>query len=241
MSDINSEKIQEQATTVVEAESEPKQEPKQDTSWVPRRISEITAARRAAEARAAELEAELQRVRSAQYAPADGQATNTGAAAPNQSVDALAKAYAERMVREQREADTLNQRIGEINQAGAKEYGDDFEKSVQNLQMAGVGGPEFLRVLSSIPKAEAVVTWLGKSENMNEAMRVATLDPIQMGIELTKLSSKAAKDLGKQVSKAPPPIETLGGGSSGGSDAEPDPKDTKKWMEWRSKTKKTRR
>lgn len=208
-----------------------------DTSWVPKRISEITAARRAAEARAAELEAEVQRLRAAPPAPADGQQQP---ASPNQSVEQLARAYAEKMVREQTEAQTINSRIAAINEAGAKEFGDDFEKSVQNLQIAGVGGPDFLRVITSIPKAEAVVTWLGKTENMNEAMRIASMDPVQMGIELTKMSSKAAKELGKQISKAPPPIETVGGGASGDT-AEPDPKNVKEWMAWRAKNKKSRR
>jgi len=208
-----------------------------DTSWVPKRISEITAARRAAEARAAELEAEVQRLRAAPPAPADGQQQHV---APNQSVEQLARAYAEKMVREQTEAQTINSRIAAINEAGAKEFGDDFEKSVQNLQIAGVGGPDFLRVITSIPKAEAVVTWLGKTENMNEAMRIASMDPVQMGIELTKMSSKAAKELGKQISKAPPPIEPVGGGA-GGDTAEPDPKNVKEWMAWRAKNKKSRR
>lgn len=212
-----------------------------DTSWVPRRISEITAARRAAEARAAELEAEVQRLRAAQVSAPSGDGQPVMHQQPAESVDQLARAYAERMVTQQREQESLNQGIARINEAGTKEFGDDFEKSVQNLQMAGVGGPDFLKVLTNIPKAEAVVTWLGKTENLNEAMRVATMDPMQMGIELTKLSSKAAKDLGKQISKAPEPIKTLdtsGGGSDG---AEPDPKDTAKWMEWRNKTRKSRR
>lgn len=237
MSDIQSDQ-QETTQAPASGEVESTQTPATpDTSWVPKRISEITAARRAAETRAAELEAELQRVRAAQAAPADGQPTP---APSNQSVEQLARAYAEKMVREQTEAQTINSRIAAINEAGAKEFGDEFEKSVQNLQVAGVGGPDFLRVITNIPKAEAVVTWLGKPENMNEAMRIASMDPVQMGIELTKMSSKAAKELGKQISKAPPPIEPVGGGG-GGDTAEPDPKNVKEWMAWRAKNKKTRR
>jgi hypothetical protein len=242
MSDVQATQEQqtEQQTEVVEQQSEQKQDQKPDTSWVPRRISEITAARRAAEARAAELEAENQRLRAAQAATStDG--TTAAAPANQQSVEQLAKAYAERMVNEQRAQETLNQGIARINEAGAKEYGDEFEKSVQNLQMAGVGGPDFLRVLTNIPKPEAVVTWLGKPENLNDAMRFASMDPIQMGIELTKLSTKASKDLSKQISKAPPPTTTIDGRSTGDDAVEPDPKDTKKWMEWRNKNRKTRR
>lgn len=225
-----------EATPEVSAEA---QKPA-DTSWVPRRISEITAARRAAEARAAELEAEVQRLRAAQVSAPSGDEQPI-ARQPAESVDQLARAYAERMRTQEREQESLNQGIARINEAGTKEFGDEFEKSVQNLQMAGVGGPDFLKVLTNIPKAEAVVTWLGKSENLNEAMRMATMDPVQMGIELTKLSSKAAKDLGKQISKAPEPIKPLDTNASGGDGAEPDPKDTARWMEWRNKTRKSRR
>ncbi|PYE21338.1 hypothetical protein C7410_115181 [Paraburkholderia silvatlantica] len=234
MSDIQAEQpveVPQEATPVEEIKQD-----KPDTSWVPRRISEITAARRAAEARVAELERENAELKS-RGAPSE----EPQPAPSSQSVDQLAKAYAERMVREQREQETLTQRIGEVNAAGTKEYGEEFDKSVQNLQMAGVGGPDFLRVLTNIPKPEAVVTWLGKPENLNEAMRMATLDPVQMAIEFTKLSSKASKELGKQISKAPPPIQPVEGRAGASDGVEPDPSDTQAWMAWRSKTKKTRR
>lgn len=205
-----------------------------DTSWVPKRISEITAARRAAEARATDLEAELHRLKA-------GQTTEPGEySAPSQNVEQLARAYAERMVRDQTEVSTLNQRIASINQAGAKEFGDEFDKSIQNLQLAGVGGQDFLNVIANVPKAEAVITWLGKTENLNEAMRITTLGPVRMGIELTELSRKASKELGKQISKAPAPIETIEG-RSGSDGREPDASDTKAWLEWRNKTRKTKR
>lgn len=218
-------------------EPEVKQQP--DTSWVPKRISEITAARRAAEARAADLEAEVARLRAAQTAaPVD---PANPPVAPPPDIDKLARSYAERMVNEQRAQDTMKSRIDAINEAGMKEFGEDFDKSVQNLNMAGIGGPEFLKVITSIPNAEKVVTWLGKDGNINEAMRIASLDPIQMGIEMTKLAPKAAKELAKQISKVPPPVDLVdgGGGDSGG--VEPDPKDTKAWMAWRAKNRKTRR
>lgn len=238
MSDVQNEQTTEvQAQTTdsapeVAQESEVKQP---DTSWVPKRISEITAARRAAEERAANLEAELAKLRAG--------ATSIEAQqyqAPNQSVDELAKAYAQRMVKEQQEQTTMNSRIAAINEAGAKEFGDDYEKSVQNLQMAGIGGPEFLKVLTSVDNAEKLVTYLGKTENLNEAMRIGTMDPVQMGIEMMKLSQKAAKALSKQVSKAPPPSTTIDGSGSGDG-AEPDPSDTAAWMKWRSTHKKSRR
>lgn len=234
MSDIQA--TQTETTTEVPVEAVVEQENKaSDTSWVPKRIGEVTAARRAAEARAEAAEAELARLRAGQV-----QQTETPTHAPDQSVEALAKAYAERMVREQQSTESMNSRIAAINEAGAKEFGDDYEKSVQNLQMAGVGGADFLKVLTSVDGAEKLVTYLGKSENLNEAMRVATMDPVQMAVELTKMSTKAAKALSKQISKAPPPATTIDG--SGASDGSaPDPSDTAAWMKWRSQNRKSRR
>lgn len=221
-----------------ESQASEQEAPKQpDTSWVPKRISEITAARRAAEERAQRAEAELAALRggagSQEYTPEQ--------ANPNQSMDQLAREYAARMVREQQEQGTMNSRIQAINEAGAKEFGDDFEKSVQNLQMAGVGGHEFLKVLTSLGDgAHKLVTFLGKTENLNDAMRVATMDPVQMGIELAKMQPKAAKAFSKQISKAPPPASTIDGGGGGGG-GEPDPSDTAAWMKWRSSSRKSRR
>jgi hypothetical protein len=239
MSDVNAEPqvIDPQTPTVEPAVVEPEVRQQPDTSWVPKRISEITAARRAAEQRAEQAEAEVARLRAGQQQPIDGQQTQK----PDQSVDQLARAYAERMVRDQREQDTMKSRIDAINEAGAKEFGDDFEKSVQNLNMAGIGGPEFLKVLTSIDGPEKVVTWLGKSENLNEAMRLASLDPLQMGIEMMKLSSKAAKALSKQISKAPAPISPVDGSGSSSDGAAPDPSDTKAWIAYRNKTARRRR
>jgi hypothetical protein len=252
MSDVQAEVTQElgntQAEEVLEQQTESTQQEQQtqqpDTSWVPKRISEITAARRAAESRAAELQAELDRMRAERQQPAqqEGQQTQTAAQQSNQSMEQLARSYAEKMVREQRETETLNSKIGAINEAGAKEFGADFDKSVQNLQLAGIGGPEFLRVLSNVDNAATIVTYLGKSENINEAIRIGSLDPVQMGIEMMKMSGKATKAFSKQVSKAPPPIETVASRGNATTDgAEPDPSDHKAWIAWRAKNSRKRR
>lgn len=210
-----------------------------DTSWVPKRISEITAARRAAEERAQRAEAELAQLRAGNGAQ-EYQTQQTAYQAPNQSFEEAVNARAEALARQKSEQGSMNQRIQAINDAGAKEFGDDYEKSVQNLQMAGIGGPDFLRALTKIEGAEKLVTFLGKTENLNDAMRIGTLDPVEMAIELTKMSTKANKAFSKQVSKAPPPASTIDGGS-GGAGGEPDPSDTAAWMKWRSSNRKSRR
>lgn len=238
MSDVQADQTEENTQTEQPAGEQVQESKAPDTSWVPKRISEITAARRAAEARAAELEAEVARLRaSATSTPADPAAP----APSNQSVEELAKAYAARMVREQTEQQSVSSRVAEIESAGVKEFGDDFNKSVQNLQLAGVGGPEFLKVLTNVPGAEKVITWMGKDANISEAMRIASLDPVQMGIELMKLTPRASKDLAKQISKAPAPITPVDGSGGGDDGAMPDPTNTKAWQEWRNKTARRKR
>jgi hypothetical protein len=214
------------ATETTEAPKAP------DTSWVPKRISEITAARRAAEERANRAEQELAALRAGSGTQEyQTQQTDTSQTQRARTYDEIA--------REVRETESMNSRIAAINSAGAKDFGDDYEKSVQNLQMAGIGGPDFLRALTKIDGAEKIVTYLGKTENLNDAMRIGSLDPVEMAIELTKMSGKAAKALSKQISKAPPPASTIDGGS-GGAGGEPDPSDPS-WFAWRQKNKKSRR
>ena len=241
MSDIQAEQVNETPveTTATETATETTQETAQettqhDTSWVPKRISEITAARRKAEEERDALRAEIERLKSA--TPADSSQTTT--AAPPQDIEKVADALAERKLNDRE----MNRKIAAINEAGAKEFGDDFEKSVQNLNMAGIGGPDFLKVLTSIDGAEKVVTYLGKPEHLNEALRIGSLDPVQMGIEMVKLSEKANKAFAKQVSKVPPPIDPVTSrGNAGGDGVEPDPSDQKAWIAWRNKNARKKR
>lgn len=205
-----------------------------DTSWVPKRISEITAARRKAEEERDALRAEIERLKTATTTTAE----TTTHQSPQQDIEKLADALAERKLNDRE----MTRKIAAINEAGAKEFGDDFEKSVQNLNMAGIGGPDFLKVLTSIDAAEKVVTYLGKPEHLNEALRIGSLDPVQMGIEMVKLSEKANKALAKQISRAPAPIEPVTSrGNAGGDGVEPDPSDQKAWIKWRNQNARKKR
>lgn len=204
--------------------------------WVPKRLAEITAARRAAEAERDQMKAELERLRAAAPVSADGQQP----AISPQALEDLANARAEAIANQKREQETFNSRITSINEAGMKEFGEDFDKSVQTLTMAGVGGPEFLKVLTNVPNAEKVVTYLGKPENVGEAIRIANLDPVSMAVEMTKMAATASKALAKQVSKVPPPLDTIDGGSSASDGVEPPP-NSKEWFAWRAKTARKRR
>ena len=193
--------------------------------WARKRMGELAAAKNSAAEQLAALKAQMQNQPEPQqqYHP-----QNT------QNIEELATQIANQRVQEQ----TFLNRMNEIEKNAKAEFGQEYDRSISNLNLAGVGGNDFLQAIASVPNPEAVITFLGKSENVGDAIRIANLSPLQMGIELTKLSSKAVKSFSKQVSRTPPPMSEVGGGSSGTSGTvEPDPSDHQAWIAWRNKNK----
>jgi hypothetical protein len=237
--------MSEQSTTQIDAElpqetivEEPKTEAKQENSynelpdWARRRMGELAAEKNAAKQKLEEMQSKQQ------YQPPQDQQTYS----PQENIQELAMTYAKQIADKQLQEQSFVNRMTEIEKAAKEEFGDVYDKSVTNLQLAGVGGQDFLQALAAIPAPEKVITFLGKSENINEAIRIANLSPMQMGVELTKLSSKATKELGKQKSNAPAPVGDVDGGSSRSSGGvEPSPSDTAAWIKWRSENARRRR
>lgn len=211
-----------------------------EPNWVTRRLGEIAAARREAEARAAAAEARAAAAEAKLAKPqAEGAAAATGPISA-EDFEALVEARVKAKVDAQIQQQLATQKIDAINAEGAKLYGPAFEESINNLTAVGVAGEQFVQVLTGLPKAAAVVTYLGRPENLEEATRIASMPPVHMAIAMAQLESKATRALGKQVSAAPEPIEPEGSGGSARVSGEPDPSDTKAWIEWRRKTKKVR-
>ena len=237
--------MDEQSTTQIDAElpqeivnEEPKQEAKQENSynelpdWARRRMGELAAEKNAAKQKLEEYQSKPQ------YQPPQEQQSYS----PQENIQELAMTYAKQIAERQVQEQSFVNRMTEIEKNAKEEFGDVYDKSVTNLQLAGVGGQDFLQALAAIPAPEKVITFLGKSENINEAIRIANLSPMQMGVELTKLSSKATKELGKQKSNAPAPVGDVEGGSSRTSGgAEPSPSDTAAWIAWRNSNARRRR
>lgn len=243
MSDIQADQPQVEAGESVQQEEAPQQASNTTPEWVPKRMSEMAAARRAAEQREQdatrklmEAEAELARLR----AGGDPSAQPAQPGLSQQDIDRMISERADRVANERTTQQQFASRLAEIEQSGKKEFGADYDSAIANLNTAGVGGQDFVRVLSNVPGAEKVVTWLGKNENVGEAIRIASLDPVQMGIELMKLSPKAAKELGKQVSKAPAPVGSVDGGGNSSTGSEPSV-GTKEWFDWRNKNARKKR
>lgn len=215
---------QQQAAPEVQ-QDKPRNDPPE---WVLRRFGELTAARREAEDRAARIEAELNQIRQQPATQDQGQAAQV----QHPNVQQLAEVMAEQLVNQRVQQQAMTAKVENIEKAGREQFGAEFDRSVQNLQIAGVGSPQFLEALTAIPNSEKVVRYLGDPNNIEEALRVASLPPVQMAIEMATLSQKAVKSLAKQVSNAPAPIQGIEG--KGSVEGEPDINDTAAWISWRA-------
>lgn len=229
----------EQQTTQAEqqtAQAQPEATKEQPSNQLPegiiRRFGELTAKARAAEEEAQRLREQMAALQSQSQTQGD-QGQQAYQNLPN--VEELARTMASQMVQQQEQQREIAQRVGSIEAEGRKAFGDEFDRSVQNMQMAGIGSPQFLDVLTRVKGASSVVRFLGDPANLEEAYRISQLPPAQMALEMAEIAPKAAKAYAKSVSNAPAPIQTIESNSGGAGDAEPDRKDTAAWMEWRRK------
>lgn len=212
--------------------------PQENTNALPdgvmRRFGELTAARRAAEEEAARYRSELEQIR-AQQQQAQQQPDQNGQQLPMNAAnfEQLVTQMAEQRLSERLAQQQVQERVKGIENAGREKYGDDFDRSVTNLQMTGIGGQGFIDALTSVKGSESVVRYLGDPANLDEAMRISSLPPVQMALAMSELAPKAAKQYAKPVSSAPAPMGTIDGARGNNPGAEPDPKDTKAWMQWR--------
>lgn len=224
-----------QENQAVEQQQAPAQENNnQLPEGIMRRFGELTAARRAAEEEAARAKAELDQVRAqiqSQNQPQEQQTQQDPFS--NANVQQLIDQMAEQRLAQRMAAQQIQDKIKNIETSGREKYGDDFDRSVTNLQMTGIGGQSFIDALTSVKGSEAVVRYLGDTANLDEAMRIASLPPVQMALAMSELAPKAAKQYAKPVSSAPAPMGTIDGARGNNPGAEPDPKDTKAWMQWR--------
>ena len=210
--EATTEQTQEQAAE--SPEDKAKKEP-----WFQKRIGELTRekyeAKRMAEAAANEVAqyrdyvARLQQGDQAQPPAAD--------------VQTLVQQEAARMLAER----SFNETCNKVYAAGKAEF-PNFDQSVANLQLVGVGR-EFLELATSSDAGAKLLNHLGA--NLEEAERIASLSPVQMARELTRLEFKLTQPSVKPVSKAPAPISPISGTNS--NSKSPDEMTDTEFAKWR--------
>lgn len=170
--------------------------------WFQKRIDAITRDKYEAKREIEALRAQLARIQSGEAAPA-----------PADDVQTLVQKEAARLVAER----TFDETCNKVYADGVKEF-KDFDNAVSNLQLVGVGR-DFLELATTSDAGAKLLHHLGS--HLDEAERIASLPPVQMARELTRLEFKLTQKPGpKPVSNAPAPIAPISGskGGTGGYD-----------------------
>lgn len=183
------------------AEDKAKREP-----WFQKRIGELTREKYEAKRQADTAAHETAQLREQVARYQQGEPIE----AQQQDVQSLVQQEAQRMVAEQ----TFNDSCNKVYAAGKAEF-QDFDQSVANLHMVGIGR-DFLELAVTSDASAKLIHHLGT--DLDEAARIAALPPVQMARELTRLEYKLAQPVApKPVSKAPAPVKPIGSGGAADS------------------------
>ena len=190
-------------------EGEPEKKPK-TTGWQIKRINELTARN----AKAAEELENSKRQTEALITELAAARSGAGAGEdkarlPHSEIDRLANERAGEIASKKISEAQYASSLDSIWNSGVKEF-PDFASSVENLQ--GSFGEKFGAALPIFTKAldnpHTVMHHLG--ENLDEAARILSLDPVKQVAELTKLEARLATKQ-KPISKVAAPIKTIDG------------------------------
>lgn len=222
----------EAVTTETPVTTEVKTEEPKKAPWFQTRIDHITKekyeekrARESAEARIRELEAQL----------SGGSTTQTHAQPIDPaSIHRLAAEQAQEIVRQQ----NFNQSCNRVYESGKKELGPEFDTAIQNFNMLGglAAHPALVEVATTLPDGHKVLHHLGT--NLDEASRILSLPPMQMALEVARISNEVKR---AKVSNAPPPIKPINGSTGtavAGPDENGDFPDQASFRRWREQQRK---
>jgi hypothetical protein len=215
-----------------EAEQKPGRHPlEKELAKERRRISRLVEQREISRAEAANLRAELDKLRGP-----DLQNTRTDdktSADDDPDVVRIPRSelpkLAERLQSEASERETMRKAAAGMRKA----LGDDFQRVTDELAEVFNADLQFAVAASEAPAELA--RYLTDPDNADEAERIARMSPIQAGRAMAKIEAKlAAKPEKPQPSKAPKPVDPVRGG---GGSFEPDTTKMtdEQWFEYRRK------
>lgn len=204
----NVEKPSTEATPEQTQENKPEanDEPAKKEPWFQKRIGELTREKYEARREADEARQEAAQIREQIARQQQGE--------PNQQpigdVQTLVQREAARLVAEK----SFNEQCNKVYAQGKTEF-PDFDSVVGNLQLVGINR-DFLELAATSDAGAKLLHHLGS--DLDEASRIASLSPVQMARELTKLEFKLSQGKTKAVSNAPAPITPIAGGKADSKD-----------------------
>jgi hypothetical protein len=121
----------------------------------------------------------------------------------------------------------FNAACNEVARKGNEEYGSEFGDAVRSLNAVGYGSrPDALAAIASMPDGHHVYRSL--AADLDNAARVLSLPPMQMAMELARMSQRVAaapradgangeagesRAPARSLTRAPDPLRTVGGTS----------------------------
>lgn len=186
--------------------------------WVQSRIDAITRDKWEHKREADQLRQQLEQLKRGAAAGANGNVAPEEEAAvmariaqqPASPLDieALASRKAQEMLQQQ----DFDKRCNDAYKAGVDSM-PDFKQAIDNFGVFGGLGAHrpLLEAITANDGAHKVLHYLGT--NLEETSRILSLPPMRQAIEVTRLSAKLATQM-PPVSKAPPPVNPIGGAAS---------------------------
>lgn len=231
--EVQTEQVQEVEQQVSsEATTEQPQETEQATEqkekkvpWFQQRISEVTREKYEAKRQAEQAAQEAQQLREQIARLQAGEQIEQ----PQVDVDTLAQQKAAQLLAEQ----SFTQACNKVYEQGKSEF-QNFDQALSNLHMVGINRA-FLELTAASDAGHKLIHHLGS--DLDEASRIASLPPLQMARELTKLELELSKPAAKPVSKAPAPISPVAG--AGKPTKDPTEMTDAEFAEWRRSYKKS--
>jgi len=164
----------------------------------------------------------------------DGDAAGEGDDAPQRSdfkskaeFDAAVEAAAERKAAERLAVQEFNKKCNEVEAKGSKAFGDKWARAKSELAMLDDHGRIPMDILSVALETDdpaRVLFVLGN--DIEKATELMGMTPIKRAIAMDKIAS--SKPVAPSASKAPPPVEPLGG-RGGGNDRPTDRDSDEEW------------
>lgn len=216
-----------EAAAEAPSESEAKPERAKTPEWLQRRFDEMTRQRHeearraeAAERRAAELEARLERASRGEAEPHPEPPVQPKPALSDADLDARAAAIVAKRA--------FDQACNNVVEQGAKQY-PDFNDALSTFRAFGGLDPAMAQAAIDAGNAHMVLYHLGT--NPEEYERILGMSERQQAIALARLSDKlSAPPPPKPVSRAPAPIAPLGTNGGRQEITDPDKLSVAEWM-----------
>ncbi len=194
-------------TTETTTQPEPKaEEPQED--WRDKEIRRKHAKLKDAEREMERLKRERDDALALAQAKADGEATEAQPERKPEPRQNISQEEIQRQARALRDQERYQEQLQSTNSAGETTYGEKWSKALDKLATFGTMDPADMTAILNTDAPAKVLFELGS--NPAEYQRLMDLPPARRLTEFVKLSMKETPKPAPNISKAPPPTESVG-------------------------------